>query len=299
MDFTALRYFCETANTRSIRAASERLHVAPSAISRQIAKLEHELRAPIFDRRAHGMTPTAAGEILLSRVEGMMREFDRVKSHVAALQNLQSGTVDVFCFQAAIEAFISPVLHEFYQRYPNVSFNIIVSSTDETMVALTNGTVEIGLVLNPPVRDAIQSTEIFRDTIVAAVAPNHPLAGRKNVALAELGGCSFVMALRSFGVQQQIDRIFDRCAITPTVYCVTNSLSLIRALADLEGQCALLPRSAVAKEVAEGTLAAISIREFADDPVVFSICVHNTRPLSPAAKVFVDAIVDFCQRYTY
>src|SRR5438309_4331866 len=98
MDFTALRYFCETANTRSIRAASERLHVAPSAISRQIAKLEHELRAPVFDRRAQGMTLTAAGEILQSRVEGMMREFDRVKSHISALQNLQSGIVDVYCF---------------------------------------------------------------------------------------------------------------------------------------------------------------------------------------------------------
>jgi DNA-binding transcriptional LysR family regulator len=155
------------------------------------------------------------------------------------------------------------------------------------------------LVLNPPVRDAIVSTEFFRDTIVAAVAPNHPLAGRKNVALAELGEFPFVKAVRSFGVQQQIDRVFDRCAITPTVYCVTNSLSLIRGLAGLEGQCALLPRSAVAKEVAEGTLAAISIREFADDPVVFSICVHNSRLLSPAAKVLVDGIVEFCQHYRY
>lgn len=40
MDFTALRYFSETAHSRSIRAASERLHVSPSAISRQIAKLD-------------------------------------------------------------------------------------------------------------------------------------------------------------------------------------------------------------------------------------------------------------------
>ncbi|MBV8891425.1 MAG: LysR family transcriptional regulator, partial [Acidobacteria bacterium] len=73
MDFTALRYFYETAHSRSIRAASERLHVSPSAISRQIAKLEHELRAPLFDRRAHGMSLTAAGEILRSEVEGITR----------------------------------------------------------------------------------------------------------------------------------------------------------------------------------------------------------------------------------
>src|ERR1700758_5866993 len=95
MDFTALRYFSATAHARSIRAASERLHVSPSAISRQIAKLEHELRAPIFDRDAQGMRLTAAGELLQSRVEGMMREFARTKSHIAALQNLQEGTVDV------------------------------------------------------------------------------------------------------------------------------------------------------------------------------------------------------------
>src|SRR6516225_7977149 len=176
MDFTALRYFNETANSRSIRAASERLHVSPSAISRQIAKLEHELRAPIFDRDAQGMRLTAAGELLQSRVEGMMREFARTKSHIAALQNLQAGTVDVYTFQAAIERFITPVLSDYHRRYPNVLFNVITSSTDETMKALANGVAEIGLVLNPPVRDIILSTELFRDAIIAAVAANHPLA---------------------------------------------------------------------------------------------------------------------------
>src|SRR5437870_2043677 len=133
MDFTALRYFCETAHTRSIRAASERLHVAPSAISRQIAKLEHELRAPVFDRRAQGMTLTPAGEILQAKVEGMVREFARVKSHIAALQDLQAGTVDVYCFQTAIESFIASVLHEFHTRHPNVLFNVTMTSTDETI----------------------------------------------------------------------------------------------------------------------------------------------------------------------
>src|SRR5215813_11850111 len=119
MDFTALRYFSETAHSRSIRTASERLHVSPSAISRQIAKLEHELRAQIFDRRAQGMTLTPAGELLQAKVEGVMREFARVKSHIAALQDLQAGTVDVYCFQTAIENFVAPVLHEFHAQYPN------------------------------------------------------------------------------------------------------------------------------------------------------------------------------------
>src|SRR5262249_52173130 len=145
MDFTALRYFSATAHSRSVRAASETLHVSPSAISRQIAKLEHELRAPIFDRRAQGMKLTAAGEILLSKIDGVMREFTRVKSHIAALQDLQAGNVDVYCFQTAIESFVAPVLNRFHVQDPQVTFNIRISSTDEAIEGCRSGARGVGL----------------------------------------------------------------------------------------------------------------------------------------------------------
>jgi DNA-binding transcriptional LysR family regulator len=59
---------------------------------------------------------TPAGEILQMKVEGMMREFDRVKSHVAALQDLQVGTVDVYGFQAAAGGIVAPVMNELHRR---------------------------------------------------------------------------------------------------------------------------------------------------------------------------------------
>jgi len=297
MDFTALRYFSETAHSRSIRAASERLHVSPSAISRQIAKLEHELRAPIFDRRAQGMTLTPAGEILQAKFEGMMREFSRVKSHIAALQDIQAGTVDVYCFQTAIESFVAPVLHRFHVQHPSVAFNVRMSSTDEAMEALTSGTAEIGLVLNPPVRDAVASTPVFRDSMVAAFGPDHPLANRKSVSLRELAAFPFVLTEPSFGLRQQIDRIFARHAIVPETFCVTNSLALVKGIAGVGRQCTLLPRFAVERELVAGTLVAAAVKEFAGEPLVFCICARNGRSLSPAAKVFVDAVVDYCRRY--
>ena len=297
MDFTALRYFSETASSRSIRAASERLHVSPSAISRQIAKLEYELKAPIFDRQAKGMTLTPAGEILQAKVEGMIREFARVRSHIAALQALQAGTVDVYCFQTAIESFIAPVLRTFHDTYPNVLFNVTMSSTDETMAALTSGTAEIGLVVNPPARDLIASTEIFRDSIVAVVAADHPLATRKTLALGELAEYPLALTERSFGLRQRIDQIFERHAFDPSVFCVTNSLSLTKEVVRSGRRCTLLPSFAVENEVAGGLLVAIPVREFAQDPLVFCFCLRSGRPMSPAAKVFAAAIVEFCGRY--
>ena len=296
MDFTALRYFSETADSRSIRAASERLHVSPSAISRQIAKIEHELNVPVFDRRTDGMVLTPAGEFLKSKVEGLVREFTRVRSHIAALHDLQAGTVDVYCFQTAIESLVSPVLHDFYKKHPNVLFNVTTSSTDQTVEALISGVAEVGLIVNPPVRETIITSEVFRDAMMAVVALNHPLAKRRTLTLEELAEIPFVLTEQSFGLRQQIDRVFDRHAFHPRMSCITNSLSLVKAVVGLGQQCTLLPRYAVENEVAAGILGAIPVEEFATSPLVFCVCVRAGRSLSPAAKVFVNAIIDFCQR---
>jgi DNA-binding transcriptional LysR family regulator len=297
MDFTALRYFSATAHAQSIRAASERLHVSPSAISRQIAKLEHELRAPVFDRRAQGMKLTPAGEILLSKIDSVMREFSRVKSRIAALQDLQAGNVDVYCFQTAIERFVAPVLNRFHVQYPEVTFNVRMSSTDEAIEALITGAAEIGLVLNAPVRDAITRLEVFRDRMVATFSPKHPLASRKVVSLKDLEEFPFALTDPSFGLRQQMERVFVKHSFEPTAFCVTNSLALVKEVAGIGKQCTLLPRFAVEQEVASGALRVAAVREFSDDPLVFCICSRSDRSLSPAAKVFMDIVIDYCRRY--
>lgn len=245
------------------------------------------------------MILTAAGEILHSKVEGMIREFARVKSHIGALQDLHTGTVDVYCFQTATESFVAPVLHAFHMRHPNIRFNVTMSSTDEAIEALNNGTAEIGLVLNPPARDSIASTEVFRDTIVAAMSPAHPLAGHEILSLTAFTNFPFVLTETSFGLRQQIDRILDRHAIKLNISCVTNSLSLAKGLAGFDRHCALLPRFVVATELAAGTHIIVPVAEFVAEPLIFCMCARNGRSLSPAAKVFADAIFDFCQRYRH
>jgi DNA-binding transcriptional LysR family regulator len=245
------------------------------------------------------MALTQAGELLQSTVEGVIREFGRVKSHIAALQNIQAGTVDVCCFQTAIESFVTPVLHRFHVQYPDVTFNVSMSSTDEAMAALNTGAAEIGLILNPPVRDAIERMEVFRDRMVAAFGPAHPLAKRKVVSLGELAEFPIALTEASFGLRQQHERVFRRHAFQPRTFCVTNSLALVKGIASAGTHCTLLPRFAVEQEVAGGTLCTSAVREFADDPLVFCICTFGGRSLSPAARVFMEAVVSYCRRYRH
>ena len=98
-------------------------------------------------------------------------------------------------------------------------------------------------------------------------------------------------------LRQQIDRVLARHAVEPDVFCVTNSLALVKGVAAVSPQCTLLPRFAVAEELAAGTLCAVAVKEFAADPLAFCVCTLARRSISPAAQVFVDAVFDYCRRY--
>jgi DNA-binding transcriptional LysR family regulator len=189
------------------------------------------------------------------------------------------------------------VLQRFYVQYPGVSFNVRMSSTDEAMEALANGVAEIGLILNPPVRDAIAITEVFRDRLVAAFAANHPLAKRKIVSAQELARYPMVLTEPSFGLRQQIDRTLARHGVRPETSCVTNSLALVKSVCSVGQQCTVLPRFAVAGEVAAGVLGVSPLREFANDPLIFGVCTLAGRSISPAATVFIETVIDYCRRY--
>src|SRR3546814_8413147 len=91
MQSLATKYFYEVALKGSLTAASESLHVAVSAISRQITGLEEEVGAALFIRSARGMVPTEAGQILLRHV--------RSEEHTSELQSLMRISYAVFCLK--------------------------------------------------------------------------------------------------------------------------------------------------------------------------------------------------------
>lgn len=244
------------------------------------------------------MTLTAAGEILYSEVQGLTRELGRVQSRIAALQGIQAGTVNVYCYQAATEDFIAPVIQQLHLRHPKLSFSVTASSTDQTMEALLSGLAEVGLMINPPVREAILTTEIERDAIMAAVAPNHRLAGREVVSLQELASFPLVLTEHPFGLRRQTDAVFSRYRVEPDVFCVTNSILLLKEIVKSGQQCTLLPRLAAKNEVRAGTLVTVPVPEFADAPLVYCVSVLKQRSLSPAASVFLNTTLDFWRART-
>ncbi len=142
---TALRYFLEVAQCGSITEASARLHVAASALSRQIAGLEAQLGAPLFERHPRGMVLTEAGEILARHARRAHLDAERALGEIGALRGLRAGQVRLATSDAFANELVPRLCARFQQAHQGIRFSVQVLPTAEVPGAVRGGAADIGL----------------------------------------------------------------------------------------------------------------------------------------------------------
>ena len=124
MNNVALRYFHEVARSGSIAAACERLHVASSAVSRQISALEHEVGAKLFDRQPRGMILTDAGQKLADHVKLSLLEEQRVLADIRSRSQQTAGTIKIATSQGLASHFVPRAARLYRGRTREACFQV-------------------------------------------------------------------------------------------------------------------------------------------------------------------------------
>lgn len=91
--FRYLPAFKAAAELGNLRAASTLLHVTPSAISQQIAKLEEQLGFDLFKREGRKVVLNEAGTLLLRRVQAALNDIEAGVQEAATVANARAETV--------------------------------------------------------------------------------------------------------------------------------------------------------------------------------------------------------------
>lgn len=287
MRFLTLKYFNAVAKLGSIRKAADRLHVAPSAVSRQIAQLEHELDTVLFERSKSGVRLTAAGEVLARQSHRIFRDLDRARAGIDDLRGLRRGEVSLWVIEGFVTGLLPSILAEFQRRYPAVAFKVQTASTDRITEALLEDEADIGITFNASPRAEIETIAEFPEPISCLVAGDHKYAGRKSLTLEEI--CKEPLALpdHSFGIRQSFERTVARHKLVPRVLVTTNSLELTNTMAVTGQFIAFKPALAVITQLGSGQLRAIPVADAELASARSSISVHRDRPLSHAAQEFL------------
>lgn len=285
-------YFDEVARRGALRRAADILHIAPSAVDRQIIQLEEELGTQLFERTSSGMRMTAAGELLIDGVRRWRRDLQRIKSEIDNLVGLRRGNVAIGLVEGAIE-FIATTAAAFQQRYPAIQFRMEVCGAQGVIDQVLAGEVDVGVTFNPPKNPSIRldRTVIYRLGLV--VPPHHPLAKRSSITLAECAAHPLVIPADSLSLRRVLDLAWAKhVGGTPNAAAEVDSIGLIKSLVLRGFGVGWLTAFDALSEIADGKLIFIPMAHDKLDLSTLSVVSASGRTLSVPASLLVQQLSD-------
>lgn len=256
-----IRYFLEIARAASIREASERLNIAPSALSRQMRNLEESLGVTLFERRPRGMVLTPAGEVYARYAQVIALETDRVQSELEELQGLRRGRVRIYTVEGIVSDVLTEVIADFSAKLPGIGFKVVTSGTDDVIDAVREGQADVGISFHGQPDAAVRFVRRIRDPLVALVHPDHPLARRERMRFSELLPFRLGMPEPGFGIRRLIDDQCRRLGISVQPGLESNSIEALRGFARSGAGVTLMSSHSSMREVSMGLIRMVALDE--------------------------------------
>jgi DNA-binding transcriptional LysR family regulator len=284
-----LRYLDEVTRSGSIRKAANRLNVASSAINRQILSLEQEIGSPIFERLPRGLRLTTAGELLIGHVRQTLKEHERVRTRIEALKGLRRGDVTIVTTTGIAGGFLAGVIERFTTAHQGIKVRVLTLPRDSTIAAVVGGEADIALAYNLPNNPRLSTLMRFDFRLGAVMAPDHPLARRVTLRLAECFEYPMVIADATMSIRDVLESVagFD---VELGLAIETNSIELMKRLARTVPNITFLNPVDIAEELRGGLLRLVPVREIEGKPQILSL-VHRSRgALETAASLLANDI---------
>jgi DNA-binding transcriptional LysR family regulator len=281
---TKLRYLVEAATLGSMRAASEKLDVAVSSISRQITQLEADIGLPLIERGRRTIKLTEAGELTLRYYREATAQRETLVSSLQALRGLQAGQIQL----AIGEGFVNvlPILmQEFLARRGGVRFSVKMASTLEVIRQVDEDEAHIGLVFHVPADPKISVRSSLSQPIKLIVHPRHPLATATSVTLQQLQAHRLCLPEPTFRIRQMIAIAETQERVSLDAHLTTNSLHVMRELVKTGDYATLLPEIAAVVELSRGDLVSVPVASGALQETSINLIsrLGRTLPTAPAA----------------
>ena len=290
MPLTHLRYFDEVVRAGSIRIAAEKLHIAPSAISRQIKNLEDELGAPLFERHARGVALTSAGEIFARYVRSALLDQGRVHAEIDDLRGLRRGHIRIHSVEGVVATPLTMALAEFHEKFSGVTIRLTVTGSEDIMRAVREGETDVGIAFTSDPDPWVRYEARLRHPLCAVLSPAHPLASKQRLGLAETLQFAYAIPEKSFGIRALIDAQARASKLILKPALVTNSIEAMRGFARDGHGLTFLPAITVRREAELGQVKVIPLSDREMQKASIDLCVQHERRLPRAVEEFLSTL---------
>ena len=281
MDLLELRYFREIAASRSLSRAASRLCVSQPTLSRQLAKLEAEVRSALFYRNGRGVSLTEAGERLLAVAGPALQQLSDVRDELQSHQLDDVGEVSLGTPPSIAASVGAPLSIDFATRHPKARLRIRESFSGVLLEWIEAGRIDMAVLYDVRRGSNVLSTPLLLEDLFLIEAPAAGPRPGGPAELTELAQRACVLTGTENGLRRVVDAACWSERVQPNVLMEIDCVAALKQLVEGGTGCTVLPFGAVHREVAEGRLVA---RPFGS-PAMRALLVLATSPNRPVNRL--------------
>ncbi|MDQ0255728.1 LysR family transcriptional activator of glutamate synthase operon [Evansella vedderi] len=298
MEIRQIKYFIEVAKREHVTEAADALHVAQSAVSRQIFNLESELGVDLFIREGRRVKLTPIGKIFLERIQHAMNVIEDATREVTEYLDPEKGTVRI-AFPISLAAYTLPTaIYAFRHRYPEAKFQLKQALYHDLIDGVINGDFNMALIGPVPMEEKkIKRKILFTEDVVALLPMHHPLAERETLKLRELKDDPFVLLPEGFVFRDIVVNACKELGFEPYVAFEGDDIDALKGLVSAGLGVTLMPEVTLVDSLPRSTVKLPLIEPNVTRTV--GVITPMERVLLPTEQLFYDFLQEFFHRLNY
>jgi len=295
VELRQLIYFNEVAKNEHVTKAADELHVAQSAISRQISLLEAELGVTLFLREGRNVRLTSIGKVFLEHVEKILMEVEKTKEKIDEYLNPEKGVIRLgFSTGLSVHTF-TMVFTQFRELHPKLHFQLLQGTTPYLIELMEKGEIDIAFVAPVPTDHSSVGGDIFfTEKMLLLLPESHELAKQKTIRLNQLEQERFVTFRSGLPIREMIFKACQKAGFVPEIAFEGEDMDTIKGLVAAGIGIAILPELALSYNVPKDVVAVeIAGPEFFR---AVGVITPKKRELAPSEQTLYQFLKSFYDR---
>ena len=299
MENFRLKVFRSVAKHLSFTKAANELFITQPAITKHIQSLEREYGIRLFIRKGNKVYLTSAGEVLLEYSNKIINLELKLENDLNKFKENLTGKLRLGASTTIAQYVIPQVISKFHEKYPHVKLALHSGNTEQIAELLNKGEIDLGIVEGKVKNRDIHYIRFLSDELVAATSLNNNLLKKDEISFKELITLPLIMRERGSGTLEVIEHALKAMKIklsSLNIVMYLGSTEAIKRYLENDNSIGFISTRAIEREIKQGMLKVIKIRDFKIIRSFDFITLHGSDPTNTAAQFIKFAVKLYNQK---
>ena len=291
MHIQNFKTFCDLVETQSFSKAARLNEVTQSAVSQQLKAMETFYDMLIIDRNQKKFRLTQQGSTLYKTFKEILTLYERLSCEIQEMRSVISGSIQISTVNSIGLHELPPYLKLFMQEFPSVNARVEYRRANLVYEDVLHGSADIGLVAFPVKHKELTIIPFATDELIVAMNPNHPLAGKENLAIEELKEVEFIAFEKDIPTRKATDEILRKAEVEVSIVMEFDNVETVKRALEINAGVAIIPKNTVANETERKQLVTSRL-DHGKHIRPLSIIHKKNRMLTPALRSFIEKMLE-------